>query len=829
MVYTVVGLGSLASVVVLGTILSSYHATYSAIIDRRLDGAIFDAAARVYAAPRPVYPGQPLDTARVVDGLRRAGLEPDAFALARGTFLVRESDGDRVEIIVSAFDGTSIRMELVDEHVRQIVDLRSGQRLDRFELPAELLTVLSDQTRSRRRPLDRGQLPETLTDALIASEDRRFYDHGGIDLVRAVGAAHANFRGMKRQGASTLTMQLAGSFFLDRSERSWRRKLPEIFIALLLERRITKEQILTLYANEVYLGHRNSFAIRGFGQAAAVYFGKEIGDLTVGETATLVGMLPAPNAYSPSNAPERALERRDLVLDGMRQMGTIGPTEYTAAVSERIHVSDASRNNDVSSYLVDYAHHELNGEFTEARLLGGGLSVHTTLDRDLQRAAAEAVERGVANLEKQLPNGGDPGRDASPVQAALIAIDPATGAIRAMVGGRDYGSSQFNRVTEAFRQPGSVFKPFVYAAAFETAYRPAGVAPTGSSPWEAPRDTFARSDSRMGRPDPFRGGRARGSDPTPNDADGLVFDLEDVPEREEDGSILYDRVITPLTTMADEPTYFFYGDGQYYRPDNYGNEFHGLVTAREALERSLNVPTVKIAERVGYDRVAELAHRVGFNENVLPFPSIALGSFEVTPIEVAAAWTAFANNGIRVTPRAVESVRSVDGDVLASFQVESRPVMEPELAALMTRLLEGVVNRGTGARVRSSGFHLPAAGKTGTSRDGWFVGYTKDLLTVVWVGFDDGRELNIDGSRSALPIWTEFMIAAYRIYPPRDSRSTAFVDPPGLVHVAVDADSWTLWAPGCGESRTAYLVRGTEPVLRCNEQDDRYSPQNRID
>jgi membrane peptidoglycan carboxypeptidase len=834
-----------------GTVVLSYYGRYATIIDRRLSGDVFANTARIYATPYIVHPGKEITPDEIALRLRRAGFEHhDGTLTDDGTYNLTVEDGS-ASIVVSPAGRPDFRLEFVGQTIISAAEVLSGFPMDSVELPPELVTTLFDDTRSKRRLLTWEQLPPQLTDAIIASEDQRFYRHFGIDLIRGAGAAYANFRGQDRQGASTLTMQLAGSFFLNRNERTWNRKLPEIFMALILEQRLTKQQIFTMYANEMYLGHRGSFAINGFGEAAAAYFGKEVADLSLSESAALVGMLPAPNAYAPTRNLERSMTRRDTVVNAMYELDMINMSQLIETELSQLTLQQVSVDESDAPYMVDYIRDRLLDDFSDQELVSGGMNVYTTLDPDLQRAAVEAVALGIANADEQLEalgRGTSSGRP--PVQASLIALDPHTGAIKAMVGGRDYGASQYNRITEAFRQPGSIFKPFVYAAAFETAFDPlplpeddieeisqdtAPIVPEGLlallgfesepgpeeilDPEEIARlaeEERIRIEDEALREEERRQ-RLRDQDETPFDADGRVFDLdpESIPERDERGTIRSDRVLTPMTTVSDEPTYFFYEEESFYKPDNYRDVFHGMITLREALQRSLNVPTVKVAERVGFDKVADLAHRVGFNADIQPYPSIALGSFEVTPIEIAGAWSALANEGVRVAPRAIYSVESSDGEVLKSYPLESEAVLRPELAAMMTNLLENVINRGTGVGVRSRGFTLPAAGKTGTSRDGWFAGYTKDLLVIAWVGFDDNRELDLEGSRSALPIWTSFMLEADRLYPVQEGENVEFTNPPGVERVAIDGETLALASPTCITRFFQVFIRGTAPTNYC--------------
>ena len=860
-----------------GSVVMHYYNQYATIIDRRLAGEVFKRTAKIYATPYTLYPEQEIELDGVLLRLRRAGfIETESTPFEDAVYQVIADEDGRRAIIVSPEDTPDYRVEFSDTTVDRIVEILTGFEMKQLELPPELVTNLFDDTRTKRRLIEWEQLPPHLTDAIIASEDQRFYRHFGIDLIRAAGAAVANFRGLQMQGASTLTMQVAGSFFLNRRERTWNRKLPEIFMALLLETRLTKQQVMTLYVNEMYLGNRGSFAIHGFGEGAASYFGKEVSDLTLAEAATLVAILPAPSAYSPRRNLERATERRDLVLNSMYELDMINMTQFADAQASEIQLAEMTIDASEAPYMVDYIREELLADFSEEELINGNFSVYTTLDPDLQSAAVDAVAAGIAYVDEQLEvqgRGVSTGRP--PVQASLIVIDPHSGEIKAMVGGRDYSASQYNRITEAFRQPGSIFKPIVYATAFETAFSPLpppveeeeydqydaedgffsafeddvepNLEPELESeddrqdafvfgPQFVPRESFAERFARLKeeRLDPER-------EIDEETADGLIWelDLATLPRRVERGTLRDVAMITPVTTVMDEPTRFIYESEKYYAPSNYKDVFHGMITVREALQRSLNVPTVKVAERVGFDRIASLAARLGLNADIQPYPSIALGSFEITPIEMVGAYTAFANEGVRLEPRAVTSVVDEDGEMLNSYAMESEQVISPQLAYLMTHLLQGVINNGTGIGVRSRGFTLPAAGKTGTSRDGWFAGYTKDLLAIAWVGFDDNRELELEGSRSALPIWTAFMQSAYELYPARESEPVEFVEniddaldpegeellpppdpmefhaPPGIEVIAIDETTLATATPYCDNRRMYAFIYGTVPTAYC--------------
>ena len=633
------------------------------------------------------------------------------------------------------------------------------------------VTNLSGASRVKRRLVEFKDIPKVLVDAVTAGEDQGFFSHHGLAPTRIVGAFVSNLHKDHRlQGGSTITQQLARNLFLTAAPE-WRRKAAEAIIATILELRLTKEQIFEMYSNEVYLGQRGSFAIHGFGEGAAALFGKDLSKLTLPEAATLAGIIPAPNAYAPGKHPDRATVRRNMILKAMLHTGAITTEDYEKARQAKLVTATLTADATDAPYLMAFIRKGLLTDYSEEELMTGGFSVYTTLDPDLQKAAVDVVARGLVFVEKQLAGRNkknNPDNRPRP-QAGLIALDPRTGAIKAMVGGTDYASSQYNRITHSLRQPGSVFKPFVYAAALETAY----------------------------------------------DVD--VQERETAPESGPDIASPDSRFITPLTTFLDAPGVFFNG-GTPYAPANYGHTYHGLVTLRIALEHSLNLATIRIAERIGFGRVAALARRMGLNTKIKGYPSVAVGAFEVTPLELAGAYTAFANEGKRMEPHALLRVVSAGGIDLKTYKYEPRQVLRPEIAYLMTHLMEGVIDHGTGAGVRARGFKLPAAGKTGTSRDGWFAGYTKDLLVITWVGFDDNRDLDLEGARSALPIWTEFMLKAYELHPVQDKARMAFAPPPGIetIRIDADADALALAAPLCQNTFEEAFVAGTGPTGHCS-------------
>jgi penicillin-binding protein 1B len=786
---------SLAAFLVASISLSAtflyFYVEYSRIIDRKLSGEVFKNTAKIYATPYRIYPGQQLTPEQVISRLQRAGFETSDKGISGDG--VYEVNGNHITIQPTV--GDPLRLDFQKGTLNRVLRLNAKKEINEAWLPAEVVTNLFDESRTKRRLVEFKEMPPYLVNALVAAEDKRFYHHYGLDPIRLVGAVVDSIRRQERvEGTSTLTQQLARNFFLtlDRRagggfDRSPSRKIREAFIAVLLEQRLTKNQILTLYANEVYLGNRGSFSINGFGEGANTYFGKDIGELTLPEAAMLASIIPSPNAYSPISHPDRAKARRNLVLSEMFQDKMITAKEYELAKMAEVQVAPFKVDATDAPYLVDFIRDELTKDYSDEELLNGNLKIYTTLDPDLQRAAVDAVEKGMKvpleEIARRNKNRKDKDKLPDP-QAALIALDPHTGEIKAMVGGTNYGASQYNRITQAFRQPGSIFKPFVYAAAFETAFDNPEPADTSTS-LEPPKTEL------------------------PSTAEASPIPMPQVIP------LSRSNVITPVTTLVDEPTTFTYEGDRTYEPNNFHQEYRGIVTVREALWHSLNVPTIKIAERIGYDRVAQLAKRAGLNAKIKGYPSIALGAFEVTPIEMAGAYTIFANEGERMEPHALVRVTSTDSKLSKNYKYEPQEVIRPELAYLMTHLMEGVLTNGTGVGVRSRGFMLPAAGKTGTSRDGWFAGYTKDLLVIAWVGYDDNRDLNLEGAHSALPIWTEFMLKAYQLYPPQDVDDMEFLAPSGIDFVRLDTESLALAGPSCPDTFEEAFISGTAPTNFC--------------
>jgi penicillin-binding protein 1B len=723
-----------------------YYYVFDGTIEAKLGKRDRIAETKIYAAPMVLHRGKRMSFSELEARIRRLGYADSIddsdkayYKILKANHLLLYNDssvpkdaGRKVEIVCS---GNSIR---------SISDLTAMNELESFSLKPEMLSNAIDKKREKRRDVTYQDMPEVLIKAVLASEDRRFFNHSGIDPIRIIKALFIDIReGEAAQGASTLTQQFVKNYFLT-PERTWRRKFADAYMSILVEKRLSKIQIFELYSNEVYLGQAGSFSIVGFGEAASTFFDKSVQDLTLDEAATLAGIISAPNRYTPLRYKDRAKVRRNLVLDMMAEYKMISDRERDAAKAKPLSVKPTTiLNYSDAPYFVDYVQDWLIKKYGDEGLALAKFKVHTTLDMDLQRAAYESIQEGMTSLDATLAKRKNPIAPGT-VQTSLIAVDPKSGRILAMIGGRNYGTSQFNRITESKRQPGSIFKPFVYGAALETAYY----------------------------------------SPTP---------------------------LTAVSTMLDQPTQFTFDDLEY-EPKNFEEEYLGQVTLRQAITKSLNIATIKLAEKVGYGKVTELARRLGLNEQIKPYPAMAVGSFEITPLEMVQAYTAFANKGLLSDLTAVLKVHDVNGNSVYAANSKSRQVLTPQIAFLVTSLLQSVINNGTGAGARSRGFALPAAGKTGTSHDGWFAGYTPDLLCIVWVGFDDNRELNLSGSQSALPIWTEFMKKAAQLKPLSGGE---FEMPEEIISVEIDPSTGLLATERCLQREMEYFIKGTEPKLQC--------------
>ena len=741
--YVLVGAG--AAFVILTIVSIYFYIGFSRMIDARLAGETQRSDPRIYARPYDLRRGQSLTPLQIVDRLNDLGYshrakaeQPGEFTVGRDAVVMIPRDGDRkgqlVRIVFAARRAKGAEPTSID-HVEILSTKRS---VDRLTLDAPLITALITEAREKRRDVPLSVIPPVMVQAVLAIEDRRFFEHPGIDPIGIVSAAIDNVIGRKKylRSGSTVTQQLVKNTFLT-PEQTLKRKLSEWFMSIALERRLTKDQILTLYLNDVSLGQRGSFAIHGVPEAARLFFSKDVTNLSLSEAATIAGVIQSPSRLSPFNNPDRAKERRNVVLHAMADGGFISADAADRASREPLQM--AARALDAEApYFVDYIGQELQDKY---RAQTGAIDVYTTLDLHMQRLAQDVVRDGLARVDELLAK-----RRRQRAQAALIAVDPRTGEVLALVGGRTYNQSQYNRAIAAKRQPGSAFKPFVYLSAFEQAA-----------------------------------------------ADGRTD-------------------VTPATVVIDEPTSWEFNQ-QTWTPGNYDGVFEGPITLRRALALSRNIPTIKVAEATGYDHVAALWRRVGASTPPRPYPSIALGVFEATPFEIATAYTLFPNGGTIKPLRAISRLVSSMGADVPIQNGAPRNIARPDTTYLVTNMMRSVLNEGTGAGARAAGFTLDAAGKSGTTndlRDAWFVGFTPELLTVVWVGLDDNQPLGLSGTQAALPIWTAFMMRALGGRP-----SVEFETPEGIVFVDIDRDTGKIAVPGCPRIFHESFLVGTAPTEVC--------------
>jgi penicillin-binding protein 1B len=723
---------------------------FTSVVVRRFDGRRWNLPSRIYSDLFVLRPGDGASVASLSAKLGRLYYQDDGTAPERpGHF---HADTDALEIFTRgfrypghSFRGFRARIVFASGRVRSLSD-PSGQPVPALILEPELLGSVFGAELEDRTVIHLADAPESLVDAVLVTEDRDFYRHSGISVRRVLGALVATLRGGAVQGGSTLTQQLVKNLYLT-PRRTLRRKATEAVMAVILDARYSKDEILEAYLNEIYLGQHGGVAVTGVGEAARYYFGKEVADLDLAESATIAGMIKAPNVYSPLRSPDRTRQRRDLVLTMMREEGRITEAEMRAAMAEPLTPrSRAPEERTKAPHFVDYVKAELQEKYGR-QLETEGLQVYTTLDVDLQQAAQRAVTEGLETLEKQYRRLARAAKE-TPLQGALIVLEPQTGSVRALVGGRDYRLSQFNRVTQAHRQPGSLFKPFVYLAG------------------------FSRRD--------------------------------------------LDPPITPATVLEDAPILVEWGqmtEEEQWSPRNYDNEYRGRMTVRQALEQSINVPTVRVSLRAGLPYVLAAARSAGITSTLRGFPSVALGAFEISPMEIAGAFSVFANSGVRVAPKSIVGVMTGDGTVLDRKASELSPALPADAVFLVNSILQGAVNRGTGAGARVRGLRGVLAGKTGTTnegRDAWFVGFSPRFLATVWVGYDDNRGLNLSGSQAAVPIFADFARSV-----PSQYFAEKFEQPSDIVTAEIDPDTGFLAGPACPQTLTEVFIEGTAPTRVC--------------
>ncbi|MBC7899011.1 MAG: PBP1A family penicillin-binding protein [Saprospiraceae bacterium] len=706
---------TLSCLLLLGTFLTLtyYWFEFSDRIDRRLlSGEVFTPSAGIYSAPKTLRAGENISMPELIAYMKSAGYieknnRADAsrsrYSLEDGKLVVEPGitgilDGTK------AFHSLAVSFSKDGKTVAKILDTDTGFEADDSQLEPKQLSTIAAEGDGRRKTIMFNDLPPHLVKAITVTEDRAFFEHYGVNfrgIARALWRRYESQEDspLSNQGGSSITQQLVKNLLLT-NDPTLERKVTEAYMSVIVETRLTKEQIFTLYANQIYLGQQSGVSIYGVGEASNVYFGKDVSQLTLPEAAFLAGIIRSPNRYNPYKNLEKVTERRNQILDSMLETGEISAQQSAEGRAVKLELNPIVSKKDLQGmpYFSQYAIEELPKIVSDPEALQH-LRVYTSIDPDLQKLAYEMVSKRLEKLDKFFPK-----KAKGNLNAALVAIRPKTGEIVAMVGGRDYYENQFNRATNAQRQPGSVFKPFVYAAALNSAY-----------------DTAS-------------------------------------------------RVFTAATVLKDEKKIFTFSQDSY-SPNNYGDTFSNAdVTLRDALVKSKNVITVDVGMQVNIGKVMNFANKAGMPKVDRAYPSMALGTSEATPLQVATAYTMFANLGDRTLPMPITKVTAGDGRTIAAPQADRKNVLRADVAYIMDDIMKDVINRGTAAQAQGWGFRNVAgktafAGKTGTSRDGWFAGFTPELVCVVYVGFDDGDDLGMKGSDSAMPIWADFMQAALKIHP----------------------------------------------------------------
>ena len=698
---------------------------------------------RLYTAPFLLKTGLSVRASRFPDRLQRLGYrEVSGPVSSPGEYQLTQ---ERVTIYLHGQPDNHIKpsmvsLELEEGRVVQVLAEPDRSPIFPVYLEPELISGLRGASRQVREWIPLSTIPSRLIDAVLAVEDRRFYSHVGIDPIAVARAVWRNVTmGGVVQGGSTITQQLAKNLFYS-PQRTVMRKVKEALAALVLETKYKKEEILESYLNEIYLGQAGFVSIYGVGEAAHRYFGKNLPDLTIGEIAMIAGLIKGPNTYAPTRHGSLAKQRRDVVLRLLRDQGHLTEEEWSAAVTHPLKVAPPDDVLADAPYFVDAVLRQV--EEIMGAALPEGLRIDSTLDPIVQQAAAEALEQGLEKLERIYPTLKGPEQT---LQGAVVVLEPSTGAVLAMVGGRDYRVSQFNRAVQAHRQAGSLFKPFVYLAAFDASR-------SGEQPYW-----------------------------------------------------------TPASLVADEPITFESDKGSW-SPQNYDREFRGNVTVRHALEQSLNVPAVRVAQAVGTKSILDVIHQLGVTADLTDDLSVALGSPAVSLLDMTSAYGTIANGGISVRPTSLRAIFDREMTVLWHGVPDRHQAISPQAAYLVTSLMQGVIERGTATKARSLDLPGALAGKTGTTdgyRDAWFIGYTSDVVVGVWVGFDDERPVRLTGSQAALPIWMEI---AKRIVP---DHAPSFVRPAGVVTRRIDPRTGQLATSQCPERVEEIFIEGTEPSVYC--------------
>jgi len=688
-------------------------------IDERFSGRRWSVPSKVFSDITILYPGQKINRTLFHEklhrlGYRDVGYEPQSKGELRTSTTSVELFLHDLNVPSRRREGIGVKIGLMRNLIESITSLNSGEPIPILELEPEEVMLFFGTDRERRRLISIDQVPQHVISAVLAAEDSRFYQHMGLDPLGILRAVYTNLRHVSiRQGGSTITQQLAKNYFLT-PERTFFRKLKELFMSLTIEVMYEKDEILEIYLNEIYMGQKASEAINGIGEASFFYFDKPVEELSLIEGATIACLIRGPNYYSPYADKKHCQKRRNLVLNAMYEKGWISEQELEIALLSPVIAAGYESYGKKAPYLMDYLSYQLTRLYSPQDLSSLGLSIYTTLDTQVQMAAEKALKNGLVRLEKSNPalNRADPKKK---LQGAVIVMQPKTGYILAMVGGRNYSMSQFNRITQARRQPGSAFKPFVYLSGL---------------------DEF-----------------------------------------------------TPASILSNEAKTYEV-DGTVWEPQNYAPVPEEKVSVRNALAKSINLATVDLAMRIGFDRIAGTANLFGFSIPANPYPSLCLGAYEVIPLNLARAYCTFASDGLLPYPLSLKDVLDENGKILERRHMNIERVTSPSKAFIMSSMLRSVVEEGTASSLKNIGISFPVGGKTGTTnnfKDAWFVGYTPDILALVWVGFDDGSSIHASGAKAALPIWAEIINAL-----PQYVSENWFKMPPGVVKRMVCSESGQL-------------------------------------
>jgi penicillin-binding protein 1B len=723
--------------------LALYCWMLSLQIDKRFSGRRWSIPSRALSDATILYPGQGVNRTLLEKKLDHLGYRKSSQGPAKkGDMRISSS---RVEIFLHDMktpqhtrEGFPAVIQFSGSRIESIVHSRNGELIPILELEPEELMLFFGPEREQRRLVSIDRVPRHVILAVLAAEDGRFFEHRGLDPLGILRALYANLRsGDIRQGGSTITQQLAKNYFLT-PERTFTRKIKEALMALIIEAMYDKNAILEIYLNEIYLGQKESISINGINEASYFYFGKPVGELSLSEGAVLAGLIRAPNLYSPYIDKSRCRARRDSVLEAMHKRQWLTAEELKASLAEPLATSGYEAYERRAPYFMDYLSQQLGSLYTPEALTSLGLSIFTTLDTQVQMAAEDALSKGLKRIEDANPRlkRKEPEKK---LQGAMVVMQPKTGYLLAMVGGRDYRASQFNRITQAKRQPGSAFKPFVFLSSL---------------------DSF-----------------------------------------------------TPASVLSNEAkTYKI--NGNEWRPDNYTAIPETRITMRDALSKSVNRATVDLVMKLGLDPVVNTASAFGFSTPLKPYPSIALGAFEVVPLELARAYCAFAADGVLPNPLSLKDVVDENGEILERRHMSVQSVTTPGKAFLITSMLRSAVEQGTARPLKDMGIRFPSAGKTGTTndfRDGWFVGYTPEIVALIWVGFDDGTSLEAPASALTLHIWADLMNAV-----PQHVSGSWFQAPPDIVVETICKESGQLaLALSCPVTLEEVFLAENRPKERC--------------